>query len=57
MAKTKITIQKIADMLNISKVTVSKALNGKDGLGPELKKRILEKAVEYGYKAPKSGIT
>lgn len=56
MAKTKITMQKIADMLDISKVTVSKALNGKDGVGPELKKKIMEKAIEYGYKAPKSGI-
>lgn len=54
MAKTKITMQKIADMLDVSKVTVSKALNGKDGVGPELKRKILEKAVEYGYRAPKS---
>ena len=55
MAKSKITMQKIADMLDISKVTVSKALNGKEGVGPELKKKIIEKAIEYGYKAPKSG--
>lgn len=39
MAKTKITMQKIADMLDISKVTVSKALNGKEGVGSELKKK------------------
>ena len=54
MAETKITMQKIADMLDISKVTVSKALNGKEGVGPELKKKIMEKALEYGYKAPNS---
>ena len=42
MAKSKITMQKIADMLDVSKVTVSKALNGKEGVGPELKKKIIE---------------
>ena len=42
MAKSKITMQKIADMLDVSKVTVSKPLNGKEGVGPELKKKIIE---------------
>lgn len=53
MAKTKITMQKIADMLDVSKVTVSKALNNKEGVGSELKQKIIEKALEYGYKPPK----
>lgn len=52
MAKTKITMQKIADVFNVSKVTVSKALNGKDGVGTELKEKIIAKAQEYGYTVP-----
>lgn len=52
MKKKKITMQEIADMLGISKVTVSKALNGKDGVGAELKQKILKIAEESGYQLP-----
>lgn len=52
MEKRKITMQFLADELGISKVTVSKALNDKDGVGEELKRRILELADNYGYIAP-----
>ena len=39
MAERKsVSMQDLADKLGISKVTVSKALNGKDGVGEELKK-------------------
>ncbi len=40
----------IAEKLNISVVTVSKALNDKDGVGDELKQRIKELAEELGYR-------
>jgi transcriptional regulator with XRE-family HTH domain len=39
MAERKsVSMQDLADKLGISKVTVSKALNGKDGVGEELKR-------------------
>ena len=38
MAERKsVSMQDLADKLGISKVTVSKALNGKEGVGEELK--------------------
>ena len=41
MAERKsVSMQDLADKLGISKVTVSKALNGKDGVGEELKEKI-----------------
>lgn len=43
------TIQDIADKLNISKGTVSKALNGAPDISETLQKQILETAVELGY--------
>ncbi|MBR2807610.1 MAG: LacI family DNA-binding transcriptional regulator [Oscillospiraceae bacterium] len=46
----KVTIQDIADELGISRNTVSKAINNTDGLAEGTRKRILEKAVEMGYK-------
>lgn len=53
--KNSISMQDIADELNISKVTVSKALNGKDGVGEELKKKIFDLAEHYGYMLPDYG--
>lgn len=49
----KVTMQDIADELGVSKVTVSKALNDKEGVGPELKEQILQKAEEFGYRLSK----
>jgi len=46
----KITMQDIADSLGVSKVTVSKAINDKPGVGLELKKKILDVATEMDYK-------
>ena len=43
------TIQDIADKLNISKGTVSKALNNAPDISESLQKQILETAVELGY--------
>ncbi len=45
----KTTMQDIADHLDISKVSVSKALNGKDGISDELRRTIINTAQEMGY--------
>ncbi len=50
MVNKKATMQDIADILGISKVTVSKAINNKPGVGLELKKKILDVAIEMDYK-------
>ena len=44
-----VTIQDIAEKLNVSKGTVSKALNGAADVSETLRKSILETAVEMGY--------
>ncbi len=54
--KKRVTMQDIADALSVSKVTVSKALNDKDGVGPELKEDILQRAEEVGYRLSKKTI-
>ena len=46
----KVTIQDIADELGISRNTVSKAINNSEGLADTTRERILQKAVEMGYK-------
>ena len=43
----------IANALGVSIVTVSKALSGKSGVGPDLREKILEKAEEIGYTPPR----
>ena len=48
--KKKVTIQDIADALGISRNTVSKAINNSEGLADATRERILQKAVEMGYK-------
>lgn len=48
--KKEVTMQDIADKLEISKVTVSKALNDKEGVSAELKAKIKEIAGGMGYK-------
>lgn len=48
--KKEVTMQGIADQLSISKVTVSKALNDKEGVSEELKEKIKEAAIKLGYK-------
>lgn len=56
MAKKKeVSMQNLADKLGISKVTVSKALNGKDGVSQELREKILQTAQEHGYTLPDYG--
>lgn len=46
----RVTIQDIADELGFSRNTVSKALNNGDGLADATRERIIQKAVEMGYK-------
>lgn len=50
MAQKNITINDLARILNISRNTVSKAINGKQGVSPKAKKLILDKAKELNYK-------
>jgi len=45
----KITMKDIADALNISRVTVSKAFNNQSGVSDSLRDLIFEKAKELGY--------
>ena len=56
MAERKsVSMQDLADQLGISKVTVSKALNGKDGVGEELKEKIFALSRKSGYVLPDYG--
>lgn len=48
--KKNITMKDIADKLSVSSVTVSKALNDKDGVSDELKQKIKDLANEMGYR-------
>lgn len=52
--KKEVTMQDIADFLSISKVTVSKAFHGKDGVSEELRKKIIEVGKAMNYKVPDS---
>ncbi|WP_438347754.1 LacI family DNA-binding transcriptional regulator [Paenibacillus sp. FA6] len=47
--KDKVTMQDIAERLNISKNSVSQALSGKDGVSEDTRKLILETAHQMGY--------
>lgn len=46
----RVTIQDIADAVGLSRNTVSKALNNSGGLAETTRNRILQKAMEMGYK-------
>ncbi|MBM7603977.1 LacI family transcriptional regulator [Metabacillus crassostreae] len=48
--KSNITMRDIANKLGVSSVTVSKALNDKEGVGEELKLKIKALAEEMGYR-------
>ena len=47
--KKEVRLSDIAKKLNISTVTVSKALADKDGVGPELREQIKDTAFQMGY--------
>lgn len=48
--KKSITMKDIAEKLDVSSVTVSKALNDKDGVSDELRERIKQVANTMGYR-------
>lgn len=50
MIKKSVTMSDIANEIGVSTVTVSKALGDKDGVGPELRDKIKQKANEMGYR-------
>lgn len=54
MKEEKPTMSEIAKSLAISSVTVSRALSGQEGVGDELRAKILMKASELGYFKQKS---
>lgn len=49
MTKKSVTMSDIAKVMNVSTVTVSKALGDRDGVSVELRERIKQKATEMGY--------
>ena len=50
MKKKSVTMSDIAKAMDISTVTVSKALGDKDGVSEELREKIKQKANEMGYR-------
>lgn len=51
--KKKVTISSIAKELNVSAISVSRALSNQPGVSDELRKKIVAKAKELGYKKRK----
>lgn len=54
--KKKVRLSDIAEKLNISTVTVSKALSNKEGVGDELRRQIKEVAEQMGYQLKKTAL-
>ena len=50
MASTRPTIKSLAEQLDISPATVSKALNGRGDVSLETRKRVLEASQQSGYR-------
>lgn len=48
----KVTLQDIADALDISRVSVWKVFTGKEGVSEELRTKVISKATELGYDIP-----
>lgn len=48
--KKRVTIQDIADALELSRNTVSKAINNSEGIADDTREKVLQKAIELGYK-------
>lgn len=55
MIKKAVTMSDIAKVMNVSTVTVSKALGDRDGVSDELRERIKQKATEMGYRMHTGG--
>lgn len=56
MERKKVRLSDIAEKLNVSIVTVSKALADKEGVGDELKQKIKDLADKMGYKVHKDSL-
>ncbi|MCR5421515.1 MAG: LacI family DNA-binding transcriptional regulator [Lachnospiraceae bacterium] len=50
----RVTMSDIGKELNLSTVSVSKALNGKEGVSEQVREQIIKKAIELGYAYPKN---
>lgn len=50
----KITLQKIANSLNVSRTTVWKVFSGQEGVSEDLRNKIIAKAQELNYKFPEN---
>lgn len=51
----RITSKKLAELAGVSRGTVDRALNNRGGVRPEVQKRILEIAAQYGYRPMRAG--
>lgn len=56
MLKKNVTMSDIAQAMNVSTVTVSKALGDREGVSADLREKIKQKAMELGYRYHTSGI-
>ena len=57
MIKKTVTMSDIAKAMNVSTVTVSKALGDREGVSESLRERIKQKATEMGYRIHTGGRT
>lgn len=57
MIKKTVTMSDIAKVMNVSTVSVSKALGDREGVSEELRERIKQKAIEMGYRIHTGGRT
>ncbi|MGN0648984.1 MAG: LacI family DNA-binding transcriptional regulator [Oscillospiraceae bacterium] len=55
MIKKSVTMSDIAKAMNVSTVSVSKALGDREGVSEELRERIKQKAIEMGYRIHTGG--
>lgn len=55
MVKKRVTMQQVADAVGVSKVTVSKAIAGREDISDSMRKKVLEAAEELGYIYNSSG--
>ncbi|MGN0437628.1 MAG: LacI family DNA-binding transcriptional regulator [Lachnospiraceae bacterium] len=56
MIRKQVTMKDIAETMDVSIVTVSKALAGKEGVSEALREKIVEKAEELGYSMKKDKV-